>query len=130
MSLNIYPLQINGSLIIVTDPSGATVYIDDIIKTVTIDGITMPDTTPIIIDGLSEGYHTYRLTLSGYKDIDGIFEISNTMPSYYISEAFEQRISLGLQMNVLLPAMAIIVGSVISYLIIRKYATKGSGIVA
>lgn len=126
MSLNIYPLQISGSLIIVTNPSGAIVYIDNIIKTVIIDGTPMPDTTPIIIDGLSEDFHTYRLTLLGYKDIDGVFEISGTMPSHYISEAFEQRISLGLQMNVLLPALAIIVGSVISYLIIMKYTKKGS----
>lgn len=124
MSLNIYPLQISGSLIIVTDPSGATVYIDDIIKTVTIDGITMPDTTPIIIDGLSEGHHTYKLTLSGYKDIDGVFEISSTMSSYYISEKFSPYISIGLQENVLLPALGLAIGIVAAEYIIRRYMSK------
>lgn len=126
MSLSIYPLQVSGSLIIVTNPSGATVYIDNIIRTMTIDGITMPDTTPIIIDELSEGYHTYRLALSGYKDIDGIFEISSTIPSYYISRTFEQGPSLGIQENIMLPALAIVVGYVTADYIIRRYTAKGS----
>lgn len=126
MSSNIYTLQISGSVIIATRPSGATVYIDNVMKVVTIDGITIPDTTPIIIDGLSEGYHTYRLTLSGYRDIDGIFEISGTVPSHYISDVFEQRTSLGLGENILVPALAIVIGYVTADYIIRRYTAKGS----
>ncbi len=44
------------SVHIVSAPSGATIYIDDIIQ---------PDVTPATISGLTSGLHTYRLTRDG-----------------------------------------------------------------
>lgn len=115
MSSNIYPLQIIGSMTIFTDPPGATVYIDNVIQ---------PDTTPIIVAGLLEGNHIYKLVLVGYQDIVGMITINDTTPSYYIHEDFQPYPSIGLQENVLLPALGLAVGIVAAEYIIRKYMSK------
>lgn len=114
MSSNIYTLQV-GDLYIVTYPPGATIYID---------GSIILETTIAIITGLPEGNHTYKLTLLGYKDITGIVMINDGRTSY-INRDFQPYPSIGLGTNVLLPVSVIIIGSVVSYLIISKYATKG-----
>lgn len=62
--LNAMPLT--GSLSIISNPSGAKIYIDDI------------DTgliTPANKTGLTPGSHAYKLTLAGYQDKIGSFTI-------------------------------------------------------
>lgn len=114
-SPNIYTLQV-GDLYIVTDPPGATVYIDGSIRL---------ETTLAIITGLPEGNHTYQLTLLGYKDITGIVMINDGRTSY-IYQSFQPYISIGLQENVLLPALGLAIGIVAAEYIIRRYMSKNS----
>lgn len=59
-----------GSLTISSSPSGARIYIDDIDSgyATSITGATIPNIT--------QGSHTYKLTLTGYKDATGTFNIT------------------------------------------------------
>jgi hypothetical protein len=57
---------IPGGLSINSSPDGASIYIDGNDKKVT---------TPTVISGLTEGEHTYKLSIQGYKDIEGKFTI-------------------------------------------------------
>jgi PKD repeat protein len=50
--------EITGSLAVITDPSGAEIYIDGNFKGV----------SPVTIQGLSAGIHTVQLTLKDYSD--------------------------------------------------------------
>jgi hypothetical protein len=56
-----------GSLIIFSTPSGAVIYIDDLDT-----GLT----TPATVNNVSVGTHTYALSLSGYTDSTGTFDIT------------------------------------------------------
>lgn len=56
-----------GSLDLITKPEGAHVYLDGVYKGV----------SPILINGLSDGQHTIRLTLSGYPDQTYTFTTKN-----------------------------------------------------
>lgn len=58
--------QLTGSLSIVSVPGGAKIFID---------GDEQIYTTPSII-GLPVGQHTYRLSYSGYIDVEGIVHIT------------------------------------------------------
>lgn len=80
---NINNLQIYGSVSIVTIPSGATVFIDDIEQT---------STTPALIEDIPVGVHTYRLTLAGYIDIIGVMYIEPDK-TYNVFTTMEQPIS-------------------------------------
>ncbi len=60
-----------GNLDISSTPSGANIYIDNILQT----GVT----TPAIITGLLPGSHTYKLTKSGYADTIDTFTIISGM---------------------------------------------------
>ena len=62
------PVTFLGSLNVSSTPSGATIYIDNVLQ----PGIT----TPATITGLSAGSHTYKLTLTGYADYTGSFSIT------------------------------------------------------
>lgn len=68
LDVELVPLTTIGSLEISSDPSGARVYIDD---------KDMSRTTPATILSLAAGDHTYKLVLSGYKEISGIFTIES-----------------------------------------------------
>lgn len=59
-------LPTKGYLYISSNPHGAKIYIDD---------IDLGLTTPIIMQDLSPGTHTYKLTLTGYHDVTGSFSI-------------------------------------------------------
>jgi len=63
-------------------PTGASVYIDD--------NPTPIGTTPITISNLAEGHHTYILTLSGYNDVTGSFDIVAGQSISPISETLIQ----------------------------------------
>lgn len=56
-----------GNVTITSTPSGATMYIDDVLQT----GVT-----PATKTGLTPGTHSYRLTLAGYADATGNFSIT------------------------------------------------------
>ena len=59
---NVILIPNEGCIYFTTNPPGASIYIDDIIR---------PEVTPTIICGLSLGPHTYRLVLDGYTDTTG-----------------------------------------------------------
>ena len=56
-----------GDVNIISDPFGASIYIDNVLQ----EGII----TPAFISGLTEGVHTYKLVLNGYYDTIGEFTI-------------------------------------------------------
>ena len=66
VSIILSAISISGSLYITSNPSGATIYIDD---------LQTQYTTPVTIPGLTPGNHTYKLTLIGYQDKTGLFTI-------------------------------------------------------
>lgn len=68
LDVELVALTTIGSLEISSDPSGARVYIDD---------ADSKRTTPATILSLAAGDHTYKLVLSGYKEISGIFTIES-----------------------------------------------------
>lgn len=55
-----------GDVQIMSTPTGARIYIDD---------IDTGSLTPVTILDLISGYHTYKLTLTGYVDATGMFDI-------------------------------------------------------
>jgi hypothetical protein len=61
------PVTFPGSVYITSDPSGASIYLDD--------NLTSSGMTPGILTGLSSGSHTYTLKLSGFADVSGSFTI-------------------------------------------------------
>jgi immune inhibitor A len=64
---NLIPIPpTTGTLYITSNPSGANIYIDD---------INRQTTTPATILNLLPGSYTYKLTLTGYKDKIGTFDI-------------------------------------------------------
>ena len=56
-----------GGLSISSSPEGASVFIDNV------DQKTI---TPIVISGMTEGEHVYKLTVPGYKDVEGKLTMS------------------------------------------------------
>ncbi len=76
-----------GSVSFTSTPSGATIYIDNVLQI----GTTTPSTT---ITGLTPGSHTYKLTLSGYADTTGTFSITaNTNTAVSVTFAGSLNIS-------------------------------------
>lgn len=61
---------LTGLLFISTDPPGASIYIDDILQQEDGEDIVSPTVLTIPV-----GSHTYRLTLTGYQDMTGNFDI-------------------------------------------------------
>ena len=55
-----------GSLNILSTPPGAEIFIDN---------VDQGKITSTIIEGVSQGYHTYKLTLAGYYELIGVFNI-------------------------------------------------------
>ncbi len=74
-----------GCIYFTTNPPGASIYIDDILRV---------ETTPALICGLTLGPHTYRLVLDGYLDIIGNVDLTSGQGEN-ISQDFEQVVEAG-----------------------------------
>ena len=55
-----------GCIYFTTNPSGASIYIDDTLR---------PETTPALICGLDLGHHTYKLVLTNYLDVTSSIDL-------------------------------------------------------
>src|SRR3972149_7739932 len=63
-NINLVSNTTTGALSILSNPTGADIFMD---------GEDKKMTTPATISGLTPGHHTYKLTLSGYEEITGSF---------------------------------------------------------
>lgn len=66
LDVELIPLPTIGSVEVTSTPSGARVYID---------GTNTNRVTPAAVSNLTVGSHSYKLTLSGYRDATGNFSI-------------------------------------------------------
>jgi hypothetical protein len=65
------PTPAYGSVVIASDPGGANVYLDNVIR-----GIT-----PVTIDAVPNGRHTVLLRLDGYEDYSRIVQVTGDAPA-------------------------------------------------
>lgn len=80
ISLDVVLTLATGSLDISSTPPGASIYIDDILQSEVV--------TPTILTGILPGTHTYKLTLTGYQDKIGNFDVTDSLTTT-ISETLE-----------------------------------------
>ena len=67
VSVTLTPIVTTGSISFTTSPSGASIYVDGTLQTLT---------TPATITNVSAGSHSYRLSLSGYNDATGTVTVT------------------------------------------------------
>lgn len=90
-----------GSAHIVSVPTGAKIFIDNIEYTGSV--------TPITISNISSGTHSYKLTYPGYTDVDGILFIK-TGETYELSVIMEKCLAPSVQSNALLYLGLFVIG--------------------
>ena len=61
----------NGSVIFVTNPPGARVFIDDVYQ----------GETPLLIDNVADGTYSVRFEKDGYLNYYGVFDVASTLQS-------------------------------------------------
>jgi hypothetical protein len=95
-----------GCIYFTTNPPGASIYIDDILRA---------EVTPALICGLTLDPHTYRLILEGYLDITGNVDLTSGQGTN-ISQDLEQVLEAGFGGG----GMLMIIGLAVGYMFMSK----------
>lgn len=107
-------VSLTGTLSAITEPSGARVYIDDVLR----------GTTPATIPGILTGPHTLRLEREGYRNSTVIIAINGGKITEYSAALVQEPGGIAILPVIVLAVIILLILGVGAYLYLRQRAQE------